>query len=129
AGPVAISLAGRVTPRSPTIHADGHIAAWSDIVRRVHDAGALIGIELGHAGRRGATRPRSEGADLPLRAGAWQLLSASALPYTPRSQTPKEMDASDRERVLHEYTSAAARAAEAGFDVLELDFAHGYLVA
>ena len=128
-GPVAISLGGRVTPQSPTIHSERHMAAWRDIVQRVHDAGALIGIELGHAGRRGATRTRSEGADLPLLSGAWPLLSASPLPYTPVSQTPKEMDAADREAVINDYAAAAVRAAEAGFDVLELGFAHGYLVA
>jgi anthraniloyl-CoA monooxygenase len=129
AAPVAVSAAARVTPLSPTIASDEHVAAWGRVVRSVHDLDVLIGIQLGHAGRRGATQPRSRGVDLPLKAGGWPLLSASPLPYTPLSATPKEMDAADRGRVAEEFALAAARAAAAGFDLIELDFAHGYLLA
>jgi anthraniloyl-CoA monooxygenase len=125
-GPVAASPEGRATPRTPTLDDE---AAWAAIVNDVHDGGARVLLQLGHAGRRGATRPREAGADLPLREGGWPLLAASALPYTPRSAVPKAMDAGDIERVREEFAAAGARAAAAGFDGLELDLAHGHLLA
>lgn len=128
AAPVAVSAAGRITSRSLTISGDRQTEAWAPIVESVHDARALIGIRLSHAGRRGATSPRSHGVDLPLAAGGWPLLSASPIPYTSISRVPKEMNASDREGVVRDFALAAERAANAGFDVIELDFAHGYLI-
>jgi anthraniloyl-CoA monooxygenase len=125
-GMVAVAPEGRATPRTPTLDDE---AAWAAIVRQVHDAGARLLLQLGHAGRRGATRPREAGADLPLREGAWPLIAASPLPYTPRSAVPKAMDAADMERVREQFAAAAARAAAAGFDGLELDLAHGHLLA
>jgi anthraniloyl-CoA monooxygenase len=125
-GLVAVSAEGRATPRTPTLDDE---AAWAAIAGEVHAAGARLVLQLGHAGRRGSTRPREAGADLPLRDGGWPLLAASALPYTPRSAVPKAMDAADMERVREEFAAAAGRAAEAGFDGLELDLAHGYLLA
>ena len=90
---------------------------------------ARVGIRLNHAGRRGATRPRSEGLDRPLAAGAWPLLSASAIAYSGEAAIPKEMDRADMDRVREEFVRAAAMSAEAGFDLLDLYFAHGYLMA
>jgi anthraniloyl-CoA monooxygenase len=121
----AVAPDGRIAPDTPVADDD----AWPAIVDDAHAAGARIGLQLGHAGRRGATRPRAEGADVPLRDGAWPLLAASAMPYGPFSATPKAMDADDLARVREAFAAGAARAAEAGFDVLELNFAHGYLVA
>jgi anthraniloyl-CoA monooxygenase len=125
-GLVAVSLDGRVTPETPVLEED---ESWAGAVDRVHAGGALAALQLGHAGRRGATRPHAEGIDLPLRAGAWPLLSASAIPYGPLGAVPKEMDEDDMARVRDDFAAAAARAATAGFDVLELNFGHGYLVA
>jgi anthraniloyl-CoA monooxygenase len=99
------------------------------VVDKVHDAGALVGLRLGHAGRRGATRPPAQGLDIPLRAGGWPLLSASALRYGPFGRVPKEMDTADLERVRAAFAGAAPLAADAGFDVLELDMSDGYLLA
>ena len=121
---VAVSPAGRTAPDCPVLD-----ESWAADVTAVHDAGVLAGVRLGHAGRRGATRPRSGGVDVPLRDGAWPLLAASPVPYTPYSAVPKEMDADDLARVRAEFASAAERAAAAGFDVLELDLADGYLLA
>jgi anthraniloyl-CoA monooxygenase len=126
---VAVSADGRITPRTPTIEAEAQADAWQRVVEAVHEAGAMLGIQLGHAGRRGSTRPRREGADLPLHEGGWPLLSASPLPYTPGSATPREMDADDMSRVREQHVTAAERALAAGFDALELNFAQGYLVA
>jgi anthraniloyl-CoA monooxygenase len=121
-GFVAVSEDGRTTPACPVLD-----ETWAPVVKEVHDAGALIGVRLGHAGRRGATRP-SGGVDVPLRDG-WPLLSASPLPYTPFSATPAEMSEADMARVRDDFTAAAERAREAGFDALELELADGYLLA
>jgi anthraniloyl-CoA monooxygenase len=125
-GMVAVAPEGRATPRTPTLDDE---QAWSAIAAGVHDAGARLLLQLGHAGRRGSTRPREAGADLPLRTGGWPLLAASALPYTERSPVPKAMTRKDMERVRGQFAAAAERAARAGFDGLELDLAHGYLLA
>jgi len=105
----AVSPEGRISPDTP-------LAA---------DAGEASILRLGHAGARGATRPRAEGADLPLRDGAWELLAAAAKPYAPWSAVPRAMGEDDMARVRDDF-AAAARAARA--QVLELDFSHGYLL-
>jgi anthraniloyl-CoA monooxygenase len=127
-GLVAVSPDGRTSPGCPTLHGDAQEQAWTAIVEQVHRAGSAIALQLGHAGRRGASRTREHGADLPLRDGAWPLVSASPLPYTALSQVPKEIDRAGMERVRDEFAAAAARAARAGFDVLSLHLAHGYLL-
>jgi anthraniloyl-CoA monooxygenase len=127
-GLVAVSLDGRTTPHCPTLHADEQAEAWLPAIEAVHEAGAKLALQLGHAGRRGATRPREEGADISLREGAWPLLSASPIPYTPRSPVPRPLDRDDMDRLRDQFADAAARAAEAGFDALELQLARGYLL-
>jgi anthraniloyl-CoA monooxygenase len=115
---------GRVSPDSPTLD-----FAWAPLVEKVHDAGALIGLRLGHAGRRAGTRPRVTGLDIPLRATGWPVLSASALRYGPFGPVPKAMDEAELERVRAAFADAATQAVAAGFDVLELDLSDGYLLA
>jgi anthraniloyl-CoA monooxygenase len=127
-GLVAVSPHGRTTPRCPTLHTDEHVRAWSEIAQRVHDAGARLALQLGHAGRRGATRPRERGADIPLRRGGWPLLAASPIRYAANSSTPREMTGGDMEHVRGEFAAAAARAAAAGVDVLLLHLGHAYLL-
>lgn len=121
-GFVAVSPQARVTPASSVLD-----DSWAPVVKEVHDAGALAGVRLGHAGRRGATRATG-GVDVPLARG-WPLLSASPLPYTPSSAVPAEMSEADMARVRDEFTAAASRAIAAGFDALELDLADGHLLA
>jgi anthraniloyl-CoA monooxygenase len=123
-GLVSPAADGRVSPDSPMLDLD-----WAPVVDKVHDAGALIGLRLGHAGRRGATRPRAQGLDIPLRDNGWPLLSASALRYGPFGPEPKAMDEADLDRVRAAFADAAALAARAGFDVLEVDMSDGYLLA
>jgi anthraniloyl-CoA monooxygenase len=105
--------------------------AWRRIVDHVHASGsAKIGLQLGHAGRKGATRLPHQGVDLPLSEGGWPLVAPSALPYLPGvSQTPKAMDRADMEQVIEAFVRGARLAAEAGFDLLELHAAHGYLLS
>ncbi|MGB3438239.1 MAG: FAD-dependent monooxygenase [Actinophytocola sp.] len=121
-GFVAVSESGRTTPACPVLD-----ESWAPVVKEVHDAGALAGVRLGHAGRRGATRA-SAGVDVPL-ADGWPLLSASPLPYTPFSAVPAELADGDMALVRDDFVAAARRAVDAGFDVLELDLADGYLLA
>ena len=125
----AVSPEGRVSPDSAGMYDEEHAAGWKESVAEVHAGGGRIAAQLGHAGRRGSTRPRAEGLDRPLREGGWSLISASAVPYTARSQVPREMDRGDMEAVREQFVRAACIANEAGFDLLQIHFAHGYLLA
>jgi anthraniloyl-CoA monooxygenase len=105
--------------------------AWKRIVAFVHERSpAKFALQLGHAGRKGSTQLGWESMDHPLPAGNWPLISASAIPYLESlSQVPREMSAADRERVIAEFVQAARFGEDAGFDMLELHMAHGYLLA
>jgi anthraniloyl-CoA monooxygenase len=127
---VAVSAEGRITPGTPGLWSDDHAAAWRSVVEVVKGEGqGRLAVRLGHAGRRGATRPRSQGVDLPLRSEAWPLVSASPIPYTARSAVPAELSREQMVKLLDQFREAAGRAARAGFDMLELDMSHGYLLA
>ncbi|MDQ1078783.1 bifunctional salicylyl-CoA 5-hydroxylase/oxidoreductase [Pseudoroseomonas cervicalis] len=120
----------RITPGCAGLWNDAQEAAWARITRFVHAHGqARIALQLGHAGRKGATRLMWDGMDRPLEQGAWPILSASPIPYYPDSQVPKEMDRADMDRVRDQFVQAAQRGDRAGFDMLELHCAHGYLLA
>jgi len=120
----------RITPGCTGLWNDEQEAAWMRIVHFVHaNSAAKICLQLGHAGRKGATRLMWEGMDRPLPEGAWPIISASALPYYPESQVPREMTRVDMDRVKAEFVAAAERGERAGFDMLELHCAHGYLLA
>ncbi|MDQ2806232.1 MAG: bifunctional salicylyl-CoA 5-hydroxylase/oxidoreductase, partial [Chloroflexota bacterium] len=91
---------------------------------------ARLLLQIGHAGRRGATRPRAGGLDRPLTTeSAWPLVAAAALPYTPTSQVPQALDRSGMDTIRTAFVQAAERADQAGFDVLQIHAAHGYLLA
>ena len=125
-----ISPEGRITPGCAGIYQQEHVAAWRRIVDFVHaHSAAKIGMQLAHAGRKGATKRSWEGIDQPLDDGGWPLIAPSPLPYLPQSQTPREMTRDDMDKVRDDFTAAARLADLAGFDLLELHFAHGYLLA
>jgi anthraniloyl-CoA monooxygenase len=127
---VAIAAEGRITPECPTLESERHAQAWGRIVEHLHSqSDALIGVQLSHAGRRGATHPHRVGVDLPLGDDGWPLVAASPLPYSSGAQTPKEMDRSDLDRIRAQFATATGHAAAAGFDLLELNLAQGYLLA
>lgn len=121
----------RITPGCPGLWNDTQAQAFARIVDFVHgNSPARIGIQLGHAGRKGSTQPGWQRIDHPLPEGNWPLLSASPLPYLPGiSQTPRAMTRDDMDRVRDEFVAAARRGAQAGFDWLELHCAHGYLLS
>ncbi|MBC2885186.1 bifunctional salicylyl-CoA 5-hydroxylase/oxidoreductase [Ochrobactrum sp. CM-21-5] len=125
-----VSPDARITPGCLGIWNDGQMAGWKRLVDFIHGSSdAKVAMQLGHAGRKGATRLAWEGMDQPLEQDGWPLYSASALPYLKNSQTPKAMDRSDMDRVKADFVAAAKRAAQAGVDWLELHCAHGYLLS
>jgi anthraniloyl-CoA monooxygenase len=126
-----VSADARITPGCPGLYTDAQRDAWARIVDWVHDhTDARIGMQLGHAGAKGATNLGWEGIDQPLTSGGWPLVSASAQQYLPGvSDWSRAMTRADMDRVLHDFVAAARRAADAGFDWLELHCAHGYLLS
>jgi anthraniloyl-CoA monooxygenase len=123
----------RITPGCAGLWNDAQRDAWKRIVDFVHrNSSAKMGIQLGHAGRKGSTQLGWQRMDEPLEAGQgenWPIFSASAIAYGPNSQIPQAMDRADMDRVITEFVAATRRAAVAGFDILELHCAHGYLLS
>jgi anthraniloyl-CoA monooxygenase len=127
-----VSPEARITPGCPGLWTEAQGEAWARIVRWVHaNSDAAIGVQIGHAGPKGSTCApwQDAGADQPLPEGNWPLLAASARPYLPGGQVPRAMTRADMDRVTQAFVTAATRAAEAGFDWLELHCAHGYLLS
>jgi anthraniloyl-CoA monooxygenase len=125
-----VSREGRITPGCAGMWKPEQAQAWRRIVEFVHGASpAKIGLQLAHAGRKGSTKLMWEGMDEPLDEGNWPLVAPSPIPYLPQSQVPKEMDRADMDKVRDDFVRAARLADEAGFDMIELHFAHGYLLA
>jgi anthraniloyl-CoA monooxygenase len=126
-----VSPDGRITPGCPGLWNDEQRDAFARIVGFVHgNSDARIGLQLGHAGRKGSTQLGWQKIDHPLAEGNWPLLSASALPYIEGvSQTPRAMTRADMDDVRDNFVAAARRAEQAGFDWLELHCAHGYLLS
>jgi anthraniloyl-CoA monooxygenase len=121
----------RITPGCTGLWNEAQRDAWKRIAAFVHERSpAKLALQLGHAGRKGSTQLGWEAMDHPLPKGNWPLISASALPYLENvSQVPREMSAADRARVTAEFVRGARLGEEAGFDMLELHMAHGYLLA
>ncbi|WP_315766418.1 MULTISPECIES: bifunctional salicylyl-CoA 5-hydroxylase/oxidoreductase [unclassified Bradyrhizobium] len=125
-----VSSDARITPGCLGLWNEAQQAQWKRLVDLLHGVGhAKVGIQLGHAGRKAATKLAWEGIDQPLESGGWPLISASPLPYLPISHMPRAMDCRDMDRVRDDFVAAAHRAAAAGVDWLELHCAHGYLLS
>ncbi|MFL6163271.1 MAG: bifunctional salicylyl-CoA 5-hydroxylase/oxidoreductase [Jatrophihabitantaceae bacterium] len=127
---VCVSPAGRITPGCAGIYTPEQERAWARIADFTHrQSGAKIGMQLGHSGRKGSTRLMWEGIDEPLPAGNWEVVGPSALPYSPANQVPRELSQDELAVIKAEFVTAAEAAARAGFDLLELHCAHGYLLS
>ena len=121
---------GRISPGCAGMYTDAHEAAWKRVVDFVHaESVAKIGLQLAHAGRKGSCSLPWEG-DAPLRDGrAWTTLAPSAEPFKPDWPAPRAMTRTDLERVRAAFALATERALRAGFDLVELHMAHGYLLS
>ena len=125
-----VSAEARISPGCAGMYSDAQEAAWARIVDFVHAQGhARFCLQLGHAGRKGATKLMWEGMDRPLEQGAWEIVAPSPLPYYADSQVPREITRADMDRVRADFVAATRRALRAGFDMVELHCAHGYLLA
>ena len=128
----AISQDARITPGCSGLYKDEHVDRWRRVVDFVHqNSYAKMGMQLGHAGRKGSTNLQWEGGEkqpLAKSEDNWPIMAASSIPYTENNQIPKEMDRRDMDDVIAQYVAAANRANEAGFDIIELHCAHGYLL-
>jgi anthraniloyl-CoA monooxygenase len=128
---VCVSEEGRISPGCTGIYTEGQARRWRRVTDFVHrESAAKIGIQIGHSGRKGSTRLMWEGIDLPLVAGNWPVVGPSPLPYREGvNQVPRRLSVADLEVITQQFVDAAVRAEEAGFDLLELHCAHGYLLS
>ncbi|MDP3983539.1 MAG: FAD-dependent monooxygenase, partial [Acidimicrobiia bacterium] len=125
-----VSPEARISPGCTGIWSGEQAAYWSGIVDFVHDhSQAAIGLQIGHSGRKGSTKLMWEGDSEPLESGNWEIIAPSPIKYRPDSQAPREMTRNDMDIVLDQHLAAARRGVEAGFDMLELHYAHGYLLS
>ena len=128
---ICISPGARITPGCAGIWNDEQTGQWQRIVDFVHNnSQAKICAQIGHAGRKGATcQPWDGGIDEPLADGAWEIIAPSALPYLEHSVVPREMTIEDMDAVVADFVNAVNNAERAGFDMIELHLAHGYLLS
>jgi anthraniloyl-CoA monooxygenase len=128
---LCVAPEARITPGCAGLWNAEQAAAWSRVVEFIHaNSDAAVCAQLGHAGRKGATCvPWDGGTDEPLSDGAWELLSASPIPWFARAQTPREATTEDMQRVIAQFVASVRLAEGAGFDMIELHFAHGYLLS
>jgi 2,4-dienoyl-CoA reductase-like NADH-dependent reductase (Old Yellow Enzyme family) len=125
----AVEARGRISPQDTGIWKDDHIAFLSRITCFVMQQGAVAGIQLAHAGRKASVRPPWEGgAAIPQEAGGWQTVAPSALPFRPEDPVPAELSKPEIHSLADAFRAAAVRALQAGFQVVEIHGAHGYLI-
>ena len=125
-----VSPEGRISLGCPGLYAPEHEAAWKRLVDFVHaETEAKICCQIGHSGRKGSTQLGWEEDSAPLASGNWPVMSPSAIPWSPASQVPKQMDRADMDRVREEFVASVRMAGRAGFDMIELHAAHGYLIS
>jgi anthraniloyl-CoA monooxygenase len=128
---VCVSPTGRITPGCTGLWTDEQGDAWRRVTDFVHtNSAARIGLQLGHSGGKGSTKLMWEGIDEPLPEGNWPVVAASPVPYKPGvNQVPIELDRDGMDLIREQFVAATRRGAEAGFDLLELHCAHGYLLS
>jgi 2,4-dienoyl-CoA reductase-like NADH-dependent reductase (Old Yellow Enzyme family) len=125
----AVTEDGRITPEDLGIWKDAHVESLARIVRFVHQEGAAAGMQLAHAGRKGSTfRPWSGAGGIPQDAGGWRVPAPSALPFADNFPKPEAIAADGIQQVVTAFADAARRVRDAGFDVIEIHAAHGYLI-
>ena len=127
---ICVSPEGRITPGCAGLYVPEHVEAWRRIVDFVHAfSTAKFCLQLGHSGPKGSTRVGWEGYDVPLESGNWPVMAASDVPWSPDNQVPRPMDRDDMDEVVAQFVAATRRGEEAGFDMVEIHAAHGYLLS
>ncbi|MDR3445708.1 MULTISPECIES: NADH:flavin oxidoreductase/NADH oxidase [unclassified Dyella] len=125
----AISAEGRISPGDVGLWSEAHQRAWQPITRFMKAQGAVAGVQLAHAGRKAsAQRPWEGGGPLAADAGAWPTVAPSAVPFDKHWHTPQALDKAGIAKVIADFRAAAERALAAGFELIELHGAHGYLL-
>ena len=125
-----VSAEGRISPGCTGLYAPEHEVAWQRLVDFVHaETEAKICCQIGHSGRKGSTQLGWEEGDAPLKSGNWQTIAPSALPWSQHNVAPRAMDRACMDGVKAQFVSATEMAARAGFDMIELHAAHGYLIS
>ncbi len=125
----AVSPEGRITPDDLGIWKDDHIEFLQRITKFLYDHGAVAGIQLAHAGRKAShLSPWKSGRPLEKNEGAWETFAPSAVPYKDGQPLPKAMTKDDIKKVVHDFEEGATRAVKAGFKIIEIHAAHGYLI-
>ena len=125
-----VSPEGRITPGCTGLYAPEHEAAWRRLTEFVHaETRAKLCCQIGHSGRKGSTQLGWETIDAPLADGNWPTMSASAIAWAPANPAPKAMDRADMDAVTGQFVAATEMAERAGFDMVELHAAHGYLIS
>jgi anthraniloyl-CoA monooxygenase len=125
-----VTREGRISPGCTGMYRPEHVTAWKRIVDFVHEfSGAKVCLQLGHSGPKGSTKLMWEGMDAPLDDGNWPVVGPSSIPYASVNQTPRELDRDEMDAILKAFVRAAQMGLEAGFDMLELHAAHGYLLS
>ncbi|MDG1008867.1 MAG: bifunctional salicylyl-CoA 5-hydroxylase/oxidoreductase [Amylibacter sp.] len=125
-----VSAVGRITPGCPGLYSPKHEKGWKKLTNFVHDfTEAKICCQIGHSGRKGSTNIGWEGMDKPLASGNWDVVSASAIPWSQDNATPREITKAEMDEVRDQFVASAQMADRAGFDMIELHAAHGYLIS
>ncbi|MDE3172121.1 MAG: NADH:flavin oxidoreductase/NADH oxidase [Gemmatimonadota bacterium] len=125
----AVSPAGRISPADTGLWSEAHVQAWRPIVQFVRDQGAVAGVQLAHAGRKASTRIPWEGSgEVPAAEGGWQTLAPSAVPFDASYPNPRALTVAELGEVERQWVAATRFALDAGFQVVELHMAHGYLM-
>ena len=125
-----VSPEGRITPGCTGLYNETQEKAWQRIVDFIHaETDAKVALQLGHAGPKASTQLGWEDSDAPLESGNWPIVSASSVPWSPINQTPRALTRADMNMVRDQFVRAAEMGDRAGFDWLELHYAHGYLMS
>ena len=125
----SVSPEGRITPSDLGIYKSEHVEGLRRITTFIHQQGAVAGIQLAHAGRKaGCAEPWKGGRQLHERANGWKTVAPSDIAFYPEDETPLALDADGIQKVIADFKSAAMRALQAGYQVLEIHAAHGYLI-
>jgi anthraniloyl-CoA monooxygenase len=125
-----VSPEARITLGCTGMYTAEHMRAWTRVVEFVRGwSGARLCLQLGHSGRKGATRLMWEGMDQPLEEEGWEVMGPSPLPWGPKNPVPRPMSRSDMDLVQEQFVRSTEMAAECGFDMVELHCAHGYLLS